>query len=71
MRDIISDYLVINPMINFLNIHSQTGRNTFFYVAQGYDPLHKGKVLKLTERFNGIFTNRIPYLIFLLIIPNS
>jgi len=45
MRELISDFLIVYPMIDLLNLHSESGRNTFFYVFKDYDPL---KLLKVS-----------------------
>lgn len=44
MRELVSDFLIVNPMIQLLNKHSETGKNTFFFVSKNFDPLHKAKV---------------------------
>jgi hypothetical protein len=53
MRELISDFLIVYPMMDLLDTHAESGRNTFFYVFKDYDPLKLNKVRnsKLAFRF--------------------
>ncbi|CAG7786510.1 unnamed protein product [Allacma fusca] len=52
IRDLISDFLLVHPLIELLNAHSRTGKNTFFYVFTDYDPQRKEKQSEIPYIFS-------------------
>lgn len=66
MRELISDFLVVQPMIDLLNAHaSRADKKTFFYVLKDFDPLNTKAVLKKFLTFSLVkkLFNKFPLLL--------
>ncbi|XP_035714842.1 neuroligin-4, X-linked-like isoform X2 [Folsomia candida] len=56
MRELISDFLVVQPMIDLLNAHaSRADKKTFFYVLKDFDPLNT----KAMDEISYIFSSSV------------